>query len=306
MFISAYIEDQFHISPSKTMTIGLRRDYNQYTGWEKSYNLGMSSVINSDNTIWAAYSSTKVIPNRLDTIENATLGWQQQSVDPSMPTLTKVVLTNNQNYHSQALDSMELGLRTKWSGGLSSDVVFFYQKFQDLKSYKFKEFGLSSLPDYLTYYMENDNSGKVVMNGLEMSTNWIISGEWQAKSSFTFNHPISEEGDTAAYELLIPKFYTSLGLFWTPSSNFNINGFVHYHSDSIETTSPTIALRQYSYTTVDVNTRWRLSNDLEFSVIGNNLMNDCPGQDSLMVDSGSYSIRVCEARSLVGQLRWNF
>lgn len=306
IFISGYIEDQFHFSSNNTMTIGLRSDYNEYTGWEQSYNLGISSIINSDNTIWAAYSSTKIIPNRLDTIENPTLGWRQQSVDSNMPSMTKVVLHNNQKYRSQALDSMELGLRTKWSGSLSSDVVFFYQNFQDLMSFKFKDYGLSSLPNYLTYYVENDHSGKVEMNGLETSVNWILSSQWQAKGSFTFNNAISEEGDTAAVELMIPEFYTSLGVFWTPSSNFNINAFVYYRSDTIKTSSSTAALTQYSYTTVDVNARWRLNKHMEFSVIGNNLTDDCPSKDGNLVDSGSFSVRVCETRSVVGQLRWTF
>jgi len=303
---SAFAHDEVTLVPDTWKLIaGTKLEYNNYTGLELQPNLRALWTPNPHQTAWAAVSRAVRTPSRAE--RDASVNLQMTppftTDNPSpFPVLSHVV--PNADLQSETVVSAELGYRAQLGSRWSLDLAAFRSHYNGLRAGQ--TMGAPVLVvgpvPYLRYDIITNNGISANATGLEMSLDWHVLPQWRLQAGYShLRLKASRNGDPANDSAAVeaegnsPRHQVSL------RSALDLPG--HQEVDlRVKRVSARPAVHIDAYTELDLRWAWRVTPQLELSLVGQNLLgahaesgSDPLPSQPLQVPRGGYA-----------KLRWQF
>jgi iron complex outermembrane recepter protein len=306
--VSGFIQDEITLMRDILyLTIGSKFEHNDYTGFEIQPSIRALWKPSSNQAVWSAVSRAVRTPSRADhyvIANSAAPTCQACHQNPNQPLLPGIIrFTGNRDFESEEVVAYEIGYRAQVAEQLSLDIATFYNDFKEIRAAvqhtPFIE--MSPSPPHLVIPFSAENSDQWRVYGVEVSADWKPAEWWRIQCSYTYLEmklrDDSEDPTAELQEGKNPHHQVSLRSSTDLGRNIELDLWFRYVDDL-----PDDGIGDY--TTMDARLAWNPVKNLEFSIVGQNLL------DNQHFESGSekiFSSSVTEAqRSVYGKITWEF
>ncbi len=283
---SAFVQDEIAVRENVTLTIGSKIENNDYTGWELEPNARLSWRVNERNMLWAAVSRAVRAPSRID----------RDLIQPTPPYF--VILVGNPDFVSETVIANEFGFRFHRGTRFTGSASIFYNIYDNIRSLSFTPTVLFPL------FFENNVEGESY--GLELNGNYQLRDWWQVNFGYTYLEtelevkPGEFDYNETLNETSDPEQQFSLRSAMDLPKNFELDSKLRW-VDFLKThEGPTPGVVP-SYFELDVRIAYQLFDELEFSMVGQNLLHDRHPEYGYPNSS-----RVEIERNIYGKATWRF
>ncbi|MFA5941791.1 MAG: TonB-dependent receptor, partial [Sinimarinibacterium sp.] len=258
---SAFIQDQIALTDAVALTLGSKFEHNDFTGFEVQPNARLGWRLSPRWFTWASLARAVRTPNRLD----SDIGIYCPPPDGIPPACGPGVFRlGNPNLDSEKLHALDWGLRFGLGERASIDLALFYNRYTDLKSTE------KDNPFFGNFGNELEATGY----GAEVTANWQALDTLRVQASYAAlgldvdaGSGSSDVTTAANWEGADPRQRASLRASWQPADAWSLDGFVRYvgHLDSYDVPA---------YTDLNLRAAWRPRPELEFALVGTDLLDD--------------------------------
>ena len=291
--ISVFAQDDIRlVSDSAYLTLGLKLEHNDFTGFEVQPSARFRWLPAAGQTFWASVSRAVRTPslaeNSLTVIAPVT---SSSPATEGVPVVLQV--SGNPDFDSETLVAYELGYRWQVSPRLGLDATVFYNDYDHLRTIDLASgatrFRLFPTPRLVVQGTAGNNlEGET--HGFELAADYRPSERWRLQAAYSFlemhlqpkassTDPVagSAEGESPAHQF-------SLRLSMDLSDNLELDLWLRYVGEL-----PSFNVS--SYLTLDARLGWKVSKDLELSLVGRNLI-DSPHQEfgNSLFATGEYEV----------------
>ena len=264
---SGFVEDKLQLQESVFLTLGTKLEHNDYTGLEYEPSARLQWNYASQQMLWAAISRAVRTPSRID----------RDLREPTRlpPPFPASILNGGDDFSSEKLVAYELGHRAQLGARLATSLSLFYNDYSDIRSTTPGPPGFPSFGFPLVF--ANNLEGET--HGLELSATWQPLDAWRLRGGYNlleehlhvrrgrvdFSNALNETSDpeqqlTLRSALdLATNLQLDIGLRWVDT--------LHNNNGPFPGTVP-------SYVEADARVGWLMGSNLEFSVVGQNLLHD--------------------------------
>jgi iron complex outermembrane receptor protein len=257
-YYGGFVQDQFLITPSLELTAGSKIEHNDYTGWEAQPTVRLGATLGESLFAWGAVSRAVRTPNRLD--------HDGAVFNPGFR-------VGNPDQKPEELLAYEIGTRLFVTDSLSGDLALFYNDYDDLRSSE-------ANPPFGRY----GNGLKGIGTGAELTLAWHPLDAVDVRASYAQLHLDlkTKPGSTAtaaprATERLAPEHQARLRVSWQPAPGWSTDAFLRYQS-SLSRTYPGGDRTLPGYIELNLRAAWRPWPNLEFALVGENLLDNSHGE----------------------------
>jgi iron complex outermembrane receptor protein len=264
---SGFIQDEVTLIPERLkLTLGTKLEHNDFTGFEVEPSGRVSWTPTVHQTVWAAVSRAVRTPSDSE---------------------------GNKAFGSEDLLAYELGYRVRPCERVSLDFATFYNDY-------------SKLATFTTGTHGNDSSAQTY--GLEAAGNWQMLDWWRWQATYTWLHMQLHVDDAATTSPEIdpggsPQQQFSLRSLMNLPHQVQFDATLRYVDRvAIRTETSTTAVDVPQYFSLDLRLGWKPTKNLEFSIVGQDLLNGehleyAPSLQSQTTEVG---------RSIYGKVTWTF
>jgi iron complex outermembrane receptor protein len=259
---SVFVQDEIAVSESVDLTLGTKLENNDYTGTERLPSARVAWKVSPDQLLWAAASRAVRAPARLDR-------------DLHLPPNPPFIIDGGPTFVSEVANVVELGWRAQPTAALNYSVTAFHHQWSRLRS--------GQLPP--NAQVQNMIAGKTY--GAEA---W---GTWQATQMLRLSGGVTVLHKSLHLEPGSTDPVGAANLGDDPLNQWSVRAaFTLAHRQEFD-----VALRHVAalpdpavpaYTAVDLRYGWLVRDDVELSVIGQNLFdrehpefNAAPGRSEI-------------------------
>lgn len=290
---SAFIQDEIMLRENLFLTVGTKFEHNDYTGVEVEPSSRIRWDITDKQMVWAAISRAVRMPSRIDR-------------DLTQPTglaapLPPSVLNGGADFKSETVIAYELGYRAQISPTVSTTVSTFYNQYDNLRSTT-----PSPPPAFLGFPLTIQNNIKGETYGVELGLTyqayewWRLHGGYnyleehlQVKSmQVDFSNGLNETSD--------PQHQFSLRSSMDLAHNVEFDTGLRWVDVLHNNNGPTRG-NVPGYVELDVRLGWRPVENLELSIVGQNLLHDQHAEYGFPSPT-----RTEIERSVYGKITWRF
>lgn len=274
---SGFLQYELPIVRDKlTLTAGTKLEHNNFSGFDYQPSVRLLWAPTAHQSFWTAVTRAVRTPSRIDDdvqfdifIENT----------PTAPVYFEIL--GNPNQKAEQLIGYEAGYRAQVSRTLYLDFTGFYNSYRDLQNYG--PLGLAEtappLPLSLLIVVPYANGIQGNTVGGELAPNWKVTPWWQLRGSYSFLHMGLEDkpgytdtGDLlTSYEGSSPRDVVSIQSLFDLPKHFELDGTFR-HSSALPDQIGLPGQYVKAYSTADVRLGWRGVRGLDFSVVGQNLL----------------------------------
>jgi iron complex outermembrane receptor protein len=216
------------------------------------------------------------------------------------------------SFNAEKLTAYELGYRTWPLENLSLDLASFYFDYDSLREVAGFDANLLFLDDslggpHLTAPLLITNAATAESYGIELAADWRPINPWHLQLAYSFlyserNSPLSSTGTNQ--DTTDPRHRVSLRSGFALRDNLDLDVWLRYVDElkTLSTTSPSGLVQIDDYFTLDIRLGWQPRQDLEFSLVGTNLIED--KHLEFVSEINSFPTQV--ERGLYGQVKWFF
>ncbi len=302
---SAFIQDQIELVPENFfLTIGSKFEHNDYTGFEMQPSIRGLWKPDARSSLWGSVSRAIRTPSRIETSARiVTFTGVVTTGNPFAPIAPVTGSINgNEELESEKLLAYELGYRIQPLENLSFDLAAFHNDYEDLLTFE--------TTDIASYTFANKMSGHAT--GFEIAMDWRPSIWWRVQASYSRIFLSLDLDDDS----LDPGLSDQVGEGSSPENQFSLRYSMDlskeweldlwvYHGDELPASS-IVALQNEiqidSYTSLNVRLGWQPSENLGFSLVGQNLQ----GGEHAEFAAETYNGVAGVERSVHGKVRWDF
>jgi len=283
-----FIQDKIHLIPDYlNLTIGSKIEHNDYTGFELQPSIRLLWTPVKDHAFWGGVSRAVRTPSRIERNMKMVTGmiapqhwFIKDVVEPEIsyehrnsdaPGVFRLI--GNENLDSEELIAYEIGYRTKLSDKLYIDTAAFYYDYDNLISNSSGYPYLEKTPlDYyvIPFYYSNSMNGEA--HGIEVSADLEVNKQWRLKPSYCYlkTRLLPDDDITNALE-------TEYETKSNPSHQFSIRSSMYLFRDIefdlwLRYVDSLTENEVESYTTLDARLSWKPMDNLELSIVGQNLL----------------------------------
>lgn len=301
---SVFVQDEIaFLQEAVRLTIGSKFEHNNYTGVEVQPNVRLLWTPNEQHTLWTAVSRAVRVPSRAeeDLILNGVI---PPSASNPLPTVTS--FQGDDNVKSENLLAYELGYRVQPKDRVHLDIVTFFNVYNDLVTFEpgvpFVE--ASPLPQHLVLPFISNNKMDGKTYGIELATDWLVLDEWRLTLVYSFlRMDLDLDGDSGSAGLGIaeaggksPRHRLSFRSSMDLPEDVELDFWVRYVDEL-----PFLNIE--SYVTLDVRLGWKPLDNLELSIVGQNLFdNRHPEFVPEFIQTRSTETRT----NVYGKVAWSF
>ena len=309
---SAFLQDEIEIIKNLMyFTIGSKFEYNDYTGFEMQPGGRLLLTLNDRYSVWSSVTRAVSTPSRIDhdsSIPGSSAIPPFTTLNPS-PFPVVWTVDGNPDYESEELIAYEFGIRGQLTDRLSMDIAAFYNKYDNLRTVEMAGMAGISMSDSADYlivplYIDNMMSGNTY--GLEVLLNLKALEWWNMQVVYSLletNLKVNKDSKdqwSERYVDIAPQNQVS----FRSSLNFghtDIDLWLRY-VDSILWGSFDYKAPD-SYITLDLRVGWRPIKNLEFSIVGQNLIDSSHAEfRPELMDTVPTEVE----RSVYGKIIWTF
>ncbi len=265
---SFFVQDEITLLPNTLKTIfAIRIDHNDYSGFEYQPTARIFWTPIANHSVWAAFSRAVRTPARTTDIRI------DQRVIPGTPP-TLVSIFGHSEINSEEVFAYEAGYNFRFSEEVKLNFSAFYNEYDELRTFEQQTPSLVTSPSvHVLAPLVTDNKMQGETYGVEISGTWQPSKTFRLNAAYTYTklnlHYKDNSVDTTAVnaEGETPQQQFSLRTDTQLSDRWDVNLWMRY-VDSLP------AQNIKAYITLDARLAWRPIENLEFSVVGQNLIND--------------------------------
>lgn len=251
---ATFLQDKITLVPNKLdITLGSKIEHNTYTGFEYSPSARLAWMPARTHLLWAAVSRAVRTPSRIDRDFTLSLAPGQPLIAPG-------------NFISTTLVAYEAGWRAQAGSGISFSLSPFVHVYNRLRS-------VEPGPPPTGFPFTIANGVKGHSYGIEFAGNWQATDWWRLRGGYTFlkkkleikegsndlNGATAESNDHEN-QILLQSFF-DIG-------NQVEAGIMFRHISKLP--QPPVP----SYSGLDLRVAWKMTDFLELSVTGQNLLDD--------------------------------
>jgi len=280
---SAFVQDEITLAPERVfLTLGTKLEHNAFTGFELGPSIRVSWTPSARDTIWAAVAEAARTPGRNEA--NGDFNIAAFTLPDGTP--AEVGLVGNPRQEAEHLLATDLGYRVQAGSRVSVDLSMFYNRYRELRTLEPGAPFLETNPvPHVDIPLVFSNQMHGTTEGLELSTHFKVTDRWTLSPGYALLHmnlrtdPGSQDTITAANtEGSNPRHQAQLrsavnlphGLGWNTSL---------YFVDRLP------AQQVPSYTRLDTQLIWRSTERLEWSLVGQNLLQNLHVESDDLVTS---------------------
>jgi iron complex outermembrane receptor protein len=299
---SFFLQDEITLMPDRLLlTLGSKFENNNYTGTEVQPSARLLWTLNSNQKIWTAVSRAVRTPSRVET-DGHVVGTVIPPLTPGVnPAAVPLVSTLNgsNDFDSEELIAYEAGYRFVWRNALSVDLSAFYNDYDNLRS---TDPGSAAfLGTYVEQPLIFKNNFSARTFGAELALALQVSPRLKLDLAYSFQDSNMEEGDQVGEE---PTHQVSLRAAANVRKDLDFDIWFRYVDDSqaayLFAADSVFELRDYA--TVDMRLAWHATENLEVSLVGQNLIES----SHMEFVTVKYSQPTEIGRSAYGKLTYKF
>ncbi len=302
---STYVQDEIMLAKDRlSLTIGSKFEHNDFTGLEIQPSARMLWKPHENHSVWASFSRAVRTPSRNDNDARVNQSVSPLSPIPNSPTIFVSAFGDN-DFKSEILYSYELGYRVILFDKLSMDVAIYYNNYDRLRTLEpggiFSE-PFPGPPHFVApFRLDNEMDGETY--GVELAAEWQPVDWWGLKVSYTYlqvqMHLDKGSGDTVseAFEEESPHNQVYARSSFDLPKDIALDLIPRY-TDSLP------SLDVSSYVTLDARLSWKPLQNMELSVVGQNLFDNHRPEfrQRLFINSDPTDVE----RSVYGKIEWRF
>ncbi|HSZ75418.1 MAG TPA: TonB-dependent receptor [Rhizomicrobium sp.] len=298
---SGFVQDKITVVPNDLfLTLGSKFEHNDFTGFEWQPSGRLQWLIDSDDMAWTAVSRAVRTPSEIERDLTAITGTIPPSV---LPFPIVVELTPSPDFKSEDLIAYEVGYRRQWTSTLQMDVTGFYNDYSRLSTLSLEAPTIAVTPPpqsiYIILPLESTNLTTGKTYGFEGVLNWRAMENLNLSASYSYLHmqldgpPSSEAIASEAAVGQSPRNQFNVRSQWDVTDRVAFDTTVYYVD----------ALPGYdvsAYWRLDARIGWRMTDELQLDVVGQNLSDDSHREIGNPTDSNAIAI----GRGVYGRLTW--
>ncbi|WP_289020822.1 TonB-dependent receptor [Desulfobacter postgatei] len=268
---SGFFQDEISLADDAVkLTLGSKIEHNEYSNMEIQPSIRALWAVNNAHKIWGAVSRAVRTPSRAESDgEIKTAAFNTSQISPFLPQGLPftVVYQGSDNYDSEKVTAYELGYRFIPIDSFSMDLAVFFNDYDDLRSTELTQVLTNS---GITQYATIINGASTETCGLELSLKYKYSDFFQGHLSYSFLENLIEKYNGYGF----PRHQISLQGDFAITKNMQLNLWFRYvdEMDALYVFDTGKTYEVDSYLTMDVRFAWQILPDLEFSVVGQNLL----------------------------------
>ncbi len=291
---SAFVQDEIQLTPDRlTLIVGSKFEHNDFTGFEVQPSLRILWTPEKKHAVWGAISRAVRVPSRLE----HDVRTNEFVTSATLPMPATIVTLGNNNLVSEDLVAYELGYRVQPISTLWLNTTVFYNDYDELIGLKSGDPYLENKPSpHYIIPLQYDNNLTGEAYGLEVAADWQAIQQWRLKASYTYlNTKI--HGDSTGADDFTESFFMGSN----PRNQFSVRSLFDITKQLefdlwLRYVGSLPEINVNHYTTIDARLAWRPIENIELSVVGQNLFEK--GHPEY------YSLEV--ERSVYGKLVWSF
>ncbi len=252
---NAFVQDKIALIPAELfLTLGSKFEKNDYTGFEVQPSARMSWLLAENQTLWGAVSRAVHSPYRFSDD-----GTQAVSADAGPIYISAV---GNRELKSEELIAYELGYRIQPTRSLSFDLSGFYNEYDNLFHSSFGAF-TTFLPIVI------DNTGSGTSKGIELSSKWNISSQWQIAGTYSYLDEVFDKKNSVGFSFVgkSPKHQFNVRSNYIFPHNIEMSNALYYVDELTGVSIP-------GYYRFDTRLSYPVTDNIELSLVGQNLLDD--------------------------------
>lgn len=249
-----FLQDEISLIPQRLrLTLGTKIERTHYTGYEHQPSGRLAWTPTNAQTLWAAISRAARTPARIDRDFYLSLA-------PQFPFIV------GGDFQSEKVLAYELGWRLQPDASASISLSAFFNRYDDLRSVE-----PGGPPFNLPITFANGVQGDTY--GLELAGMYQVIEGWRLKGGYTFlkKHLAVKPGRTdlnqASVESNDPENQLVVQSLLSLPHGVELDGVVRYVDALSDPQVP-------SYISVDLRAAWRVTDQLEVSIVGQNLLDE--------------------------------
>jgi len=298
--ISGFVQDKITLIPKTWfLTLGSKFEHNDYTGYAVEPDARLQWQPDDRQMAWASVSRAVRTPSRLEhdlTISEAT-------IPPSiaLPIPVSLILRANPGFGNEDLTAYEIGYRRQVTPALSADITAFYNDYSNLSTNGLLPFGIGFSPLHLILPFDFTNSTSGETHGIEVTADWRVMKTLKLSASYSLLE-IDMHGPPSTAAIASQQADIQ-----SPTHQFNISSRWDLpHDTALDTTLYYVdtlpGFDVHTYWRLDTRYSWRIMNGLQFSLVGQNLLQAEHREFSSPTDANAAEI----PRSVFGNLTWRY
>ena len=288
---NVFAQDQIKLRDDLFFTLGTKVEHNDYTGFEVEPSARLQWNVTNKQMLWAAVSRAVRTPSRLD----------RDLYEPTgLPAPVQSVLDGSSTFTSETLIAYELGYRAQLGSQISGSVSTFYNDYDNIRSTTPGPAASNSLPIILQNNLEGETYGVEISGDYQMLDWW----RWHAGYDYLREHIHVKPGEVDFTNGLNETADPDNQVFLRSSMDLPQN--IQFDTDwrfidSLVISNGPVAATVPSYFELNLRLAWRPTQNLELSIVGENLLHDHH------VEYGFPSAtQEAIQRSVFGKITWHF
>lgn len=289
---SGFLQDEIALIPDRLkFIVGSKIEHNDFTGFEAQPNARLLWSPNEHHSFWAAASRAVMVPSRSKHDLSVWLGTEPPSSETEgLP--VKIAGQANlfpQKYKAEEVLAYELGYHFQGSEA-TTDLTFFYNDYDKLPQFKSGAPGVELTTNgspYILVPLGITNGVKGYTYGAELSGNWQATDFWKLNFSYGYLEArfVRQDGSKHPFNDEIPHNQISLRSSFDISKDVDFDAWVRYVDKLTDVNGQSVA----AYTSLNLRLAYRPIKNLEFSLVGNNLIESHIEFHPDLLGSGSYA-----------------
>jgi len=274
---SAFLQDEISLVDNRLrLTVGSKLEHNTFTGFEVEPNARLLWTLSPNQSVWTAVSRAVRTP----ALTEEGLRLNSAVIPPGTPQNpypfpAVLAVFGSHQFSSEDLLAYEFGYRMQATSNLSLDIATFYNSYSNLRSAEpgtpFPEGAPVPTDIVVPFVAANKMSGGTY--GLELFADWKVIPNWRLSGSYSYlQMDIHKNSDSQDPTADIPNGSSPRHQWYLRSS---VDLPKHFDEDTtLRFVDHLSGLNLPGYYSLDAHLGWRPVRNLEFSIGGQNLLNN--------------------------------
>jgi iron complex outermembrane receptor protein len=245
---------------------------------------------------WASVSRAVRSPSELENDFRILSGVIPPGV---LPVPISVELVPSPNFKSEVLIAYEIGYRRQWTSSVLTDLTAFYNDYDRLSTLSLQPFSVAPNPLHVVLPIAITNLTKAKTYGFEAVANWRALDHLNFSAAYSVlqmeldGPPSNVAIASEAAERQSPQQQFNIRSQWDIDERLALDTTLYY-------VAPLPGFQVNAYWRLDARASWRLTDQLQFDLVGQNLLMDSHREFGAPIDVNATRI----PRSIFGRLTW--
>jgi iron complex outermembrane receptor protein len=284
--LSAFAQDEIKLNKDLVLTVGSKVEHNDYTGTETEPNVRLKWDVTPNQMLWSAVSRAVRTPSRID----------HDLTEGTPPNFA--LLKGGPDFESETVIAYEFGYRTQLGSKFAASLSAYYNEYNDVRSTSFTPNTI--LPLFFANNLEGDTRGFEFTSSYQMEDWWQLSAGYDLLKENIGVKAGQTDINDALNETADPEHQFSVRSSMNLPKNLDLDAQLRW-VDTLHNNSGSTVGTVPSYFELNLRVGWKPTNNIELSIVGQNLLHDHHPEYGF-----PSTTREEISRSVYGKVAWHY